>query len=250
MAKEFWATLFENHQKYLNSIFEFCHFFTNFQPIKIGLSGNTVWQQATVTLHCEMRPFFRFSKTVCLSYLAKYLTGSNIAFFLLKALRAIWSICPFDLFHDLALIEILAKNFSTDKKLLHSFSSRNRLKIVYSSNQSLKETWLFHNCYHDEQNFGDEVQNWIICFVLLVKLDDLNEWKVFIVKAKQQKVCTCRFSSLGHKKVQKYLSSLPLSTSQKHSVLFQTFRLKISFHFTQQFQKSTFSKIKFLYNLS
>ena len=109
------------------------------------------------------------------------------------------------------------------KKLLHSFSSRNRLKIVYSSNQSLKETWLFHNCYHDEQNFGDEVQNWIICFVLLVKLDDLNEWKVFIVKAKQQKVCTCRFSSLGHKKVQKYLSSLPLSTSHKHSVLFQTF---------------------------
>ena len=96
-------------------------------------------------------------------------------------------------------------------------------KNSFSSNQSLKETWLFHKCYHDEQNFGDEVQNWIICFVLLVKLDDLNEWKVFIVKAKQQKVCTCRFSSLGHKKVQKYLSSSPSLHFQKTQCVISNF---------------------------
>ena len=84
-----------------------------------------------------------------------------------------------------------------------------------------------------------------------MKLDDLNEWKVFIVKAKQQKVCTCRFSSLGHKKVQKYLSSLPLSTSQKHSVLFQTFLTQNSlFILLKNLKNLLFSKWNFLCNLS
>ena len=83
-----------------------------------------------------------------------------------------------------------------------------------------------------------------------MKLDDLNEWKVFIVKAKRQKVCTCRFSSLGHKKVQKYLSSSPSPLPKNTVCYFKLFWLKIPFSFYSKISKFNFFQINFLYNLS
>ena len=56
------STLLENHSKCRIRIFGILAFSTNFCPIKIDLSGNTVWPQASV--------FFFFSKMEhCLEFL-------------------------------------------------------------------------------------------------------------------------------------------------------------------------------------
>ena len=138
----------------------------------------------------------------------------------------------------------MPKSFKTDKKFLHSFSSRNRLKIVYSSNQSLKETWLFHNCYHDEQNFGDEVQNWIICFVSEI---GWPKWvKSFHRKSKAAKSLHLSFLKSWTQKSPKVLVlPPPLHFPKTQCVISNFFDSKFPFHFTQKFQNLTFSKLIF-----